>query len=149
MSFRSRGFTLVEVLVAMVLISVMAFASMITLKVSSRTASDTALTTRSTLSYRNIKSGFAELLRSKPEESIKSVYRCVNRTYTASKNEALEGIICDEEAFIDPAKKILIDVTADTVAGTCFFKLTSTFKDVEKNQTIVRVWRDEKPNCEV
>jgi prepilin-type N-terminal cleavage/methylation domain-containing protein len=143
MMLRSRGFTLVEVLVAMLLISVMAFATLYTLKITSRTSHDSAPTARVSMSYRNIKAELVKLIES--SAGPRASYSCVKSgSAQASLDLAFEGFLCEQELFLDPSGSFKVVVLAELQEDICMYKLSAIFTDRQNNRVIMRVWQDEK-----
>jgi prepilin-type N-terminal cleavage/methylation domain-containing protein len=143
---RLRGFTLVEVLVAMLLISVMAFATLYTLKITSRTSHDSAPTAKVSMSYRNIKAELVKLIESSAGPRIR--YSCVKSgSAQASLDVAFEGFLCEQEVFLDPSGSFKVEVLAELQAGSCIYRLSAIFTDSQRKRSILRVWQDEKRSC--
>ena len=142
----SRGFTLVEVLVAMLLISVMAFATLYTLKIASRHSHDSAPTARVSMSYRNVKAQLVKLIES--SAGPRASYSCVKSgSAQASLDVAFEEFLCEQEVFLDPSGIFKVEVLSELQAGSCVYKLSAIFTDSQSMRSILRVWQDEKRSC--
>lgn len=124
----SRGFTLVEVMVSMVLMAFAAIFSMLVIKVVAARQAEIRNMTQYTLVTKSLKSGFNEYINSVDPATITNgqVLVCANFGPSATGKDKMTTLICDMEAQLLPlngSTKKTIDLTTNVtiVNGIYYF----------------------------
>jgi prepilin-type N-terminal cleavage/methylation domain-containing protein len=124
----SRGFTLVEVMVSMVLMAFAAIFSMLVIKVVAARQEEIRNMTQYTLVTKSIKSGFNEYVNSVDPATIPSgqLLLCANVGPLATEKDKMTTLICDMEKQLLPLNggtKKIIDLTTNVtqVNGIYYF----------------------------
>lgn len=132
------GFTMLEVLVSLALISVIALGSMYTLKLSSRRAMETQPQTRFFLSYKNIKSRLHDMLIEMKRVGVsptRSVYVCMADTSSLLEFERpFVTTLCEEDQFLNARLSVAVVSVERSSLGQCSYKVTLTLDEVVVNR---------------
>jgi prepilin-type N-terminal cleavage/methylation domain-containing protein len=137
----SQGFTLVEVMVAMVLVSIVALSTMYALKVSSRREIDSQPLAKVFMSYKNIKGKFHGLVLT--GESLQPAYQCVLRGSPVGAHEMFERSMCDEQLFLDTTNNYLIQVSQTNDPSSCIYQVQLAITNKTSGSLISRRWSDQ------
>ena len=122
-----RGFTLVEVMVSMVLISFAAVFSMMVIKVVAQRQAEIRIITQYTLVTKSLKSGFNEYVNSVDPASIINgeTLACANYGPSATGKNKMTTLICSKEdqlsTTLKKTKKIDLPINVILVNGVYYF----------------------------
>lgn len=141
---RSKGFTLVEVLVAMVVISIVTLGSLSALRLFFSKDSSNDAIYRAVTSYKTIKNRFHTLVSS--EQVILPSYQCVPATAPSSLDAVFQNALCDEEAYVDLTGKTKVtlspSLTINNGSGLCVYQVQLTYTP-SSGSAITRFWMDQ------
>jgi len=124
---KMRGFTLVEVMVSMVLISFAAIFSMIVIKVVSQRQAEIRNMTQYTIVTKSLKSGFNEYVNSVDPATIPNgeTLVCADFGPAATGKAKMTTLICSMESQLlqsNPSSKKTIDLTTNvTVVNSVYY----------------------------
>lgn len=140
----SNGFTLVEVLVAMIVISIVTLGSLSALRLFANKNNANGPIYRSGISYKNIKNQFHHLISL--EQLIQPSYRCVLTTLPSSPDQFLQNALCNEEVYVDVTGKTKINLipslSLNNGSGVCVYQVQLTFTPLV-GATFTRSWMDQ------
>ena len=140
----SKGFTLVEVLVAMVVISIVTLGSLSALRLFFNKNSSNDAIYRVVASYKSTKNRFHTLIAS--EQVILSSYQCVPSSSASSLDGIFQNALCDEESFVNVTGKTKITLnptlTLNNGSGLCLYKIQLTFT-APTGSVMSRLWMDQ------
>lgn len=141
---RSQGFTLIEVLVAMVVISIVTLGSLSALRLFfNKDVSNDAIY-KMGISYKNIRNKFHQLIS--VEQVLLANYQCNAVSSPTTPDQILQSALCDEESYVDSAAKTKIKLTPSLTlnngTGLCVYQIQLTYTP-SSGSVVSRQWMDQ------
>jgi len=140
----SQGFTLIEVLVAIVLIAIVTLGSLSALKIFFKKDASNDAIYRAAISYKNIRNEFHQLIS--VQQTLLASYQCNTVSSPSTPDQILQKALCDEETYVDMAGKTKIQLTPSLTinngTGLCVYQIQLTYKP-SSGSAISRQWMDQ------